>query len=1246
MLAVRGATWMLGEVTSLFGGGDRPPPGVSRDLLDLVRGIGEARSKIEEDRVITKQLRTLKSLLTQPEVVQQKEFLVRLLYCEMLGHDASFGYINAVKATQESRVLDKRVGYLATCTFLHRNHEFVLLLISSIRRDLLNPSEVCIAAALCTTTFLINSETLPAVLPLVIDHLQHPRSGTRKRAIMAMQQFNRLSSEEIPHMAEYVRRALCDTDPSVMGAALPLLFDLVKADSRAWIDTTSSLANILKQIVGQKLSHHYDYHNVPAPWLQISLLRILAHLGRDNHKASEQMYDILREVLQKATSGKSNGAFAVSYECVKTITSIIPRSDLLQLAAQAVASMLASSANNLKYMGIEGLSAIVQLDPSQAHKHQLHVVQCLQDPDESLQYKTLDLLYKMTNPLNVEVVVERLIDHLNRCPDSHLRQELVSRITLLAERYAPNNGWFIDTMISVFELGGNLVRPHVAHNLMHLIAEGTEDEVADRELCSYAVSAFYGVLLREVEENGAKRLPDALIHLGVWVLSEYAFLSKSVSLISLLSLFIRLLTCSPQIDASTRAWILTAITKNLAQLGGDAGPLESQLRNVLHQFKYSNSSDLQQRCYELESILHNPSLMQQVLPLDASMQDMEVDSHLSFLDTYVRNEISANGARPYVPPRSRAQPAVLDSNLKLQRNLKWEKYELPAAAMEEPSVYTPASPPLSNSSSTSFGAPAAVASYSSPAATNKSAKWTSAGYSEALSTQQPTSTFQQESSSSSSFSHDSSKGSYEYAREDRAASLNEQQLRMAEGIFRGLSPSTGGGGYGGRTTTLSQPSVAKTRRGAWEEQPTSTHNRPQHQATGGDIFAGLSTADSTPDRPSHIQQQQQQLQEVRSLPTPTYSPTPTPAPTLPVTAPASAPVPSYATPASLLDFDFALPAASSPKQSSQPSGFFNTPSSTPKIDDLLFDPIGSNAIEAETLQTRMLLAPKNAELYNFTTTDLTTLPFKGAIADQLQSEIYPRHPSPSAAIGQDMNLEICYYLAYKETETVAVVFVCNKTQGSFSNVSATVSVPSTLSVHTIQQEGIAINEAAEKYETEVVLASPGMTSRTVMPMVLVLGFKEHSFNVALKVSVSYTDGSRQNRRLSGSIPLLFTDFIRTFPQNTSTFGERWTKALHESKTPIISLSTMEDVIAFLQKRVHLSHVQTIGKEAIFSGHIMNRDDSSFVCLVHARQVATTTTITTQPHTSGGGEGVELTVRSGNKFYSDSLVRSIGRLTGA
>ena len=86
----------------------------------------------------------------------------------------------------------------------------------------------------------------------------------------------------------------------------------------------------------------------------------------------------------------------------------------------------------------------------------------------------------MTNGVNVEFVVEKLLGFLESANDDHFREDLVEKVTLCAERYAPSNAWFVRTMIRVFELAGDKVKRNVANTLLQLIAEGTgEDEEED-----------------------------------------------------------------------------------------------------------------------------------------------------------------------------------------------------------------------------------------------------------------------------------------------------------------------------------------------------------------------------------------------------------------------------------------------------------------------------------------------------------------------------------------------------------------------------------------------------------------------------------------------------------------------------------------------------------------------------------------------------------------------------------------------
>ena len=54
-------------------------------------------------------------------------------------------------------------------------------------------------------------------------------------------------------------------------------------------------------------------------------------------------------------------------------------------------------------MGINALILIMQINPKYAVEHQMVVVDCLENNDETLKRETLELLFKMTNGANVEV---------------------------------------------------------------------------------------------------------------------------------------------------------------------------------------------------------------------------------------------------------------------------------------------------------------------------------------------------------------------------------------------------------------------------------------------------------------------------------------------------------------------------------------------------------------------------------------------------------------------------------------------------------------------------------------------------------------------------------------------------------------------------------------------------------------------------------------------------------------------------
>lgn len=331
----------------------------------------------------------------------------------------------------------KRIGYLACSLFIDKTSDILILIIATVQKDLQSKNHLEVMAALNVISKLPHTHIIAAVQDVVFALMQHQQEMIRKKAVMVLINFNK--AQPIDQFDMHMKRALCDRDPSVMAASLNYYLDEVKKRPGDFKDLINSFIVILKQVTDHRLPKDYDYHRMPAPWIQTKILEILAFLGAEDQEASDQMYEVLTNVLKRADDLGINIGYALVYQCLKTITYIAPNTALTQLASQTIARFLSSESHNLKYIGITGLASIVKIDPKYTLEYQSLVVDCLEDTDDTLKIKTLDLLYKMTNNVNVEAIVERLLSYLKEAPiEAGSRKDLVNKISHLGDQFAPN----------------------------------------------------------------------------------------------------------------------------------------------------------------------------------------------------------------------------------------------------------------------------------------------------------------------------------------------------------------------------------------------------------------------------------------------------------------------------------------------------------------------------------------------------------------------------------------------------------------------------------------------------------------------------------------------------------------------------------------------------------------------------------------------------------------------------------------
>ncbi|XP_051039420.1 AP-4 complex subunit epsilon-1 [Phodopus roborovskii] len=629
-------------------------------LGGLIRGVTALSSKHEEEKLIQQELSSLKATVSAPTTTlkMMKECMVRLIYCEMLGYDASFGYIHAIKLAQQGNLLEKRVGYLAVSLFLHESHELLLLLVNTVVKDLQSTNLVEVCMALTVVSQIFPREMIPAVLPLIEDKLQHSKEIIRRKAVLALYKFYLIAPNQVQHIHTKFRKALCDRDVGVMAASLHIYLRMIKENSSGYKDLTESFVTILKQVVGGKLPVEFSYHSVPAPWLQIQLLRILGLLGKDDQRTSELMYDVLDESLRRAELNH-NVTYAILFECVHTIYSIYPKSELLEKAVKCIGKFVLSPKINLKYLGLKALTYVIQQDPSLALQHQITIIECLDHPDPIIKRETLELLYRITNAQNVIVIVQKMLEYLHQSKEEYIIINLVGKIAELAEKYAPDNVWFIQTMNAVFSVGGDVMHPDILNNFLRLLEEGFDDETEDKQLRVYAVQSYLTLL-----DTENTFYPQRFLQVMSWVLGEYSYLLDKESPAEVIARLYKLLM-SDSISSETKAWLIAAVTKLTPQARSS-----HVVEKLIQEFTVSLNTCLRQHAFELKHLHEDVELTKSLLQGAQTCEDTVVDASLSFLDGFVAEGLS-QGAAPYKPHHQRQEEQLSQGKV-----LNFEPYGL------------------------------------------------------------------------------------------------------------------------------------------------------------------------------------------------------------------------------------------------------------------------------------------------------------------------------------------------------------------------------------------------------------------------------------------------------------------------------------------------------------------------------------------------------------------------------------------
>ncbi|XP_052799568.1 AP-2 complex subunit alpha-2-like isoform X2 [Mya arenaria] len=572
-----------------------------RGLAVFISDIRNCKSKEAEIKRINKELANIRSKFKGDKTLdgyQKKKYVCKLLFIFLLGHDIDFGHMEAVNLLSSNKYTEKQIGYLFISVLIGANNDLMKLVIQAIRNDLASRNPVHITLALqCVAN--IGSREMAEGLSVDIPKLLvsgDTIDSVKQSAALTLLRLLRSSPDIIP-MGEWTSRIihlLNDQHMGVVTAAASLIENLVKKNPEEYKGCVSLAVSRLSRIVTSSYTdlQDYTYYFVPAPWLSVKLLRLLQNYPPPEDPAVKtRLTECLETILNKAQEPPkskkvqhSNAKNAVLFEAINLIIHMDSDPNLLVRACNQLGQFLQHRETNLRYLALESmcLLATSEFSHEAVKKHQETVITALKtERDVSVRQRAVDLLYAMCDRTNAEEIVGEMLEYLESA-DYSIREEMVLKVAILAEKYAVDYTWYVDVILNLIRIAGDYVSEEVWYRVIQIVIN--RDDVQ-----GYAAKTVFEALQ-------APACHENMVKVGGYIMGEFGNLiagdPRSSPLVQFQLLHSKYHLCSP----ATRGLLLSTYIKFINLFP----EIKHTIQDVLKSDNNMRNSDveLQQRSIE------------------------------------------------------------------------------------------------------------------------------------------------------------------------------------------------------------------------------------------------------------------------------------------------------------------------------------------------------------------------------------------------------------------------------------------------------------------------------------------------------------------------------------------------------------------------------------------------------------------------------------------------------------------------
>uniref|UniRef100_A0A8D0AX25 AP-2 complex subunit alpha n=2 Tax=Sander lucioperca TaxID=283035 RepID=A0A8D0AX25_SANLU len=506
--------------------------------------------------------------------------------------------MEAVNLLSSNKYTEKQIGYLFISVLVNSNSDLISLINNGIKNDLASRNPTFMNLALHCIANVGSREMAEAFASQIPSILVagDTMDSVKQSAALCLLRLNRTSPDLVP-MGEWTARVvhlLNDQHLGVVTAAASLITTLAQKSPEDFKTSISlAVARLSRIVTSASIDlQDYTYYFVAAPWLSVKLLRLLqCYPPPEDAALRSRLTECLETILNKAQEPPkskkvqhSNAKNAVLFEAIALIIHHDSEPTLLVRACNQLGQFLQHRETNLRYLALESMCTLASSEFSHeaVKTHIDTVINALKtERDVSVRQRAVDLLYAMCDRSNAKQIVAEMLSYLENA-DYSIREEMVLKVAILAEKYAVDYTWYVDTILNLIRIAGDYVSEEVWYRVIQIVIN--QDDVQ-----GYAAKTVFEALQ-------APACHENLVKVGGYILGEFGNLiagdSRSSPLVQFNLLHSKFHLCS----VPTRALLLSAYIKfinlfpEVKATIQDVLRSDSQLRNA--------DVELQQRAIE------------------------------------------------------------------------------------------------------------------------------------------------------------------------------------------------------------------------------------------------------------------------------------------------------------------------------------------------------------------------------------------------------------------------------------------------------------------------------------------------------------------------------------------------------------------------------------------------------------------------------------------------------------------------